>query len=441
MRIYETPKEVASTLARWAPRHISCLLDPSVGTGALVRPLVSRLRGNRSRIYCIDINQDALATVDRKYRRYFGPSMTLLNSDFLNVRFEASFGESPPFDCIVMNPPFAAKRQHLRKVNLDSDRNTKDLICRKSSLEGAFLVRAVQLLKPGGRILAILPSSVVSGNTSQWIREFLLASGSIRCVHELPHFTFERVEARIYLLVFEKSASTKRIILRNHKLVCPDELLLTKYSIGKDNRLDYCFQASRLWFAMLQSATPEAEWSSLKDHADLSRGQADSPDGIEIALHTTDYKNGFWRLTRLNNSRLANRKGSGLRHTDLLVTRVGRRSTDSIGAVVGSAPLDFTDCVIRIRPKNRRSHTRLLFALRCLLVCEEGRSLVQRGSSAKYIVQSDFESLYIPWNLVSIYPKAFAKYKSAVHRHQFLRMQQLERYVRSMLKIRLENRS
>lgn len=433
MKIYETPKEVASTLARWAPRRISCLLDPSVGTGSLVRPLVSRLCANRSRVFCVDVDREALATVNKNYRTYFGPSMTLLNTDFLQVDFDASF------DCVVMNPPFAGKRQDLRNVTVSNDINGKDAICRKSPLEGAFLVRAVHLLKPGGRILAILPSSVVSGTTSQWIREFLLASGSIRCVHELPHFTFERVEARIYLLVFEKSASTKRIILRNHKLVCPDELLLTKYSIGKNSRLDYGFQTSRFWFSTLQSATPEAEWSSLKEHADLSRGQAVSPDGIEKALHTTDYKNGFWSLNRLKNRRLVNRKGSCLRHTDLLVTRVGRRSTDSIGAIVGSAPLDFTDCVIRIRPKNRRSHTRLLFAIRCLLVCEEGRSLVQRGSSAKYIVQSDFESLSIPWNLANMYPKVFAKYKSAVRRHQFIRMQQLERYVRSMLKIRLEN--
>jgi hypothetical protein len=359
--------------------------------------------------------------------------MTLLNTDFLQVDLDASF------DCVVMNPPFAGKRQDLRNVTVADDGNGDGAICRKSPVEGAFLLRAAQLLKPGGRILAVLPSSIVASNTAKWIREFLLDNGSILCVHELPPFTFEKVEARIYLLVFEKNISIRKIVLRNHKLVRPDELLLTKESLCRDMRLDYGFQASRLWFNSLQSVTPEAEWSPLSNYAELMRGQAESPKGVEKAIHTTDYSNGFWLLNRLKNKDSAKRVDDPLKHTDILMTRVGRRGTDSIGVVVGSSPLDFTDCVIRIRAKNRRSRTRVLFALRCLLVCEEGRRLVQRGSSAKYIVQSDFESLSIPWNLANMYPRVFAKYKSAVRGHQFIRMQQLERYVQSMLKIRLEN--
>jgi len=128
-----------------------------------------------------------------------------------------------------------------------------------------------------------------------------------------------------------------------------------------------------------------------------------------------------------------------LKHSDLLVTRVGRRSTDSIGVVVGSASLDCTDCIIRIRPKNKQTRTRLLFALRCLLVCEEGRNLVQRGSSARYIVRSELASLLIPWNLADMYPKSFLKYKTAVSRHQFHHMRRLENCVQKMLRKRFKS--
>ena len=109
MKIHETPKEVASTLARWAPRRISCLLDPSVGTGSLLAPLVPRLRDTKSLIYCVDIDKDALQIVKRRFGCNLGPSLALVRKNFLELDFTKHLKKHGHFDCVVMNPPFAGR--------------------------------------------------------------------------------------------------------------------------------------------------------------------------------------------------------------------------------------------------------------------------------------------------------------------------------------------
>ena len=71
-------------------------------------------------------------------------------------------------------------------------------------LEAAFLCRALELLADGGRLLAIVPCSVVMSESLQWLREELLSQGAIRFVHELPPRSFPGVDSRMYLLVLQQ---------------------------------------------------------------------------------------------------------------------------------------------------------------------------------------------------------------------------------------------
>lgn len=439
MKRHETPKEVASVLARWAPRKISSFLDPAVGNGALLKPLVSKLQRDKSRIVCVDTDPVALEFVKENYKQSFGRSITFVNKNFLETRFSNGHRTKNglKFDCIIMNPPFSGRKSCQERIMLPSGVEGADPVTKKLPLEGAFLVRAIQLLKFGGRVLAILPSSIVASSTGKWLREYLLENGRICCVHELPAFTFKKVEARIYLFVFEKGVPEKPVILRNHKLVRPDQLILRKSMLGDEKRFDYGFQLASIWYQKLQLRTPEAGWALLSRYAELTRGDAKSPEGTQVAIHTTDYDNGFWSLDRLKDKRIDLASKFTLKSSDLLVVRVGRRMTDSIGAVVGSASLGWTDCVIRIRVKRARLRTQLLFALRCVLACEDGKAFLERGCSAKYIVKSDLDRLHVPWELASMYPRIFAKYQMAVRKRHFEQMLSLEKFVQSMLRRRL----
>jgi len=84
-----------------------------------------------------------------------------------------------PVDLVIMNPPFT-DRQKLDLYSSESAENRLALIERvsgsASNLWCYFLALADVLVKPGGRIAAVLPINFMRGNTTEAIRRFLLTN-------------------------------------------------------------------------------------------------------------------------------------------------------------------------------------------------------------------------------------------------------------------------
>jgi len=429
---HETPQEVACALARWSPRHLRTVLDPAVGSGILISSLLDRSPEKVERVVGIDTDPDILQCIRQRFGGLLGSSLSLVCTDFL--RWEPS--DAGPtlqdgFDCIIMNPPFAGKRKFPSQVFEEVEGRFPHRV-RFAPLEGAFVLKAIRLLKPGGRLLAILPNSIMAADSGRPIRHSLLTTGSIVYVHELPAYTFPHVEARVYLLVYEKAAKRRAVVLCNHRLVNPDRLVLSITALGEGLRLDYEFQATRRWHRELKLAAAPAGWSPLREHAEVRRGSAESPSGAESAVHSTDFHSGFWFLHRVEGITTLSTR-DGIRSSDLLVKRVGRRCAESVGPVVGSGAPEWTDCLICIRPKRPRDRLRLLFALRTLLAFEQGRSLLQRGTGASYITERDLRNLSIPFQLSMVYPQLYASYLIAVRQRNYGRMLQVEQEVHRLV--------
>ena len=90
------------------------------------------------------------------------------------------------FDVIVSNPPFS--------ITLDSDTQSNltdnfDLATDKNS-ENLFLERWYQLLKPKGRLAAVLPESFFSTSENMQARIFLYRHFNVRAVVSLPSHAF-----------------------------------------------------------------------------------------------------------------------------------------------------------------------------------------------------------------------------------------------------------
>ena len=160
MHRHETPIELATAVSRHAPRHPKSILDPAVGTGVLLEPMLHRHKKTLDQVVCVDTDSAALLEASAKLSEVFSP-ITLINEDFLGV----CSADSLKFDCIVMNPPFGGKMAALVKLALDGPRCVP--------IEAAFVLKAVRLLQPGGRLLAIVPASLVSSLTTQWVRRQL----------------------------------------------------------------------------------------------------------------------------------------------------------------------------------------------------------------------------------------------------------------------------
>ena len=407
-----TPPAVATVLAKYAPRNPRSILDPCVGSGALVEPLISRAASQKAKVICFDLDSQAVESTRCKFGPKLGTRLYVEQADFLcpsTTRLIRQRWSS--FDCVLMNPPFAARMGSWRSVAVPSQGEV-GAVKKLAPYEGVFLFHAVSLLADHGRLLAVLPASIISGIRCRWIRLELDLLGSVLHVHELPRRTFPKIESQIYLLVFERGRTRSKVVLCNHELNKTRRMVVDRGQLKPESRLDYKHYKAREWFEHLRTATPSLQWSLLSAVADVRRGDAISNGQKVRAIHTNDKWGSFWRSKeRYVSSGTTSRDAVG--HKDILLARVGRGCWDTAGLVTGPLPARFSDCIFGIHVKSM-PRIDFLFAIRCLFGFTFMKSIVGRGTGATYIAKTDLESIQIPLALGSRYPSTFASYNDAV---------------------------
>jgi tRNA1(Val) A37 N6-methylase TrmN6 len=427
---YYTPMDVARALARHAPRHLSSILEPSVGSGILLQPLLKRLGANAANVVCVDEDPQALVSLKKNTPLPVG-NLEVICEDFLSWSKKKT-SEARQFDCVLMNPPFAGKRSAFVELIYQADMAKVKKTIRRVPIEIAFVATAVKFLKPGGRLLAILPTSVIAAGSSRWLREYLLREGWVKYVHELPPFTFKKVSARTYLFVFERHQKQRTLILMNHDLRKPETLTVDGNRLAPNFRFDYGYNQAlstlrRLWDKRA------LKWTQLGDVATILRGEIDSPKGAQSAFHTTSYCNGFWTESARKNQLIKSVTERGIRANDLLVKRVGRNCSKTVGAITNAEGYAASDCLMIIRPRKSEDRERLLFALRVMLAGDIGSHFLESGAGASYLTAAQLVEMQIPINLDRLYLKTFLKYRFALEERDFAEMLRLERQARKRL--------
>ena len=166
-----TPLKVAAFMADWVTSHgAESILDPAFGTGILTSACMECC-GSRS--YTV-FEKDALIVsyiTDELRSR-----VTLYNSDFLTHEFDREF------DGITMNPPYIRHRE-LRgydnareQISLDA----KCIIPKSANLYIYFAVKALTLLRKGGRAALLIPGEWMNANFAAGFKMHLVRSGVLR---------------------------------------------------------------------------------------------------------------------------------------------------------------------------------------------------------------------------------------------------------------------
>jgi hypothetical protein len=302
-----------------------------------------------------------------------------------------------------MNPPFAATKASLHALARPGDGVGSSV--RYMPLEAAFLCRAIDLLEQHGRLLAIVPCSVVMSDNLQWLRDEMLSNGAIRFVHELPPRCFPGVESRMYLMVFDKGVRQRQITLLNHDLHEPERLELA-LADSRVTRLDFGFVSASAVLSRLQTFQ-WLHWTPLRDVAHVLRGDIASPRGPRCVLHSTDFHDGFWRASDRHDASVVGSNDRRVRRGDILMSRVGRNACRSTGRGIGINGISCSDCVVIVRPKSVKLGREILFALRVVLSLDWAKPLVERGTGARYISQNSLLDLSIPMGVWNKYPRQF----------------------------------
>lgn len=175
------------------------VLEPSAGAGAFVLPLIERFmelhRGTeslriektlRDNLYAVEIDPAAHASMLAAITRRWGwlPGRhNLVRGDFFTTDFatnswtESLFGDSRMFDMIIGNPPFGGTICPALQDRLDARYGERDGFKIKKETYSFFIVRAVEMLRPAGRLRFICSDTFLTIPTMKGLREFLLNRG------------------------------------------------------------------------------------------------------------------------------------------------------------------------------------------------------------------------------------------------------------------------
>lgn len=166
---YFTPPRVASLMASWSlgndPRSI---LDPAIGTGALVRACIDA--GTSAAIVAYEKDAQIIKYCDVPSR------VEVRHQDFLLC-------ESPErFDAVVMNPPYVRHREFegYESVRTALSLRTGYIIPPSANMYIYFSVKATLKLNAAGRAALLIPTEWMNSNFGVSFKKYLLERGLLR---------------------------------------------------------------------------------------------------------------------------------------------------------------------------------------------------------------------------------------------------------------------
>lgn len=209
---YFTPDPIVDLAVKIiAPRATDLIIDPFCGSGHFLTKCLSFVVSNQGEtISDHDINEfkffhlHGIEKSDRMVRIAM-TDMLLHDDGHTNIRnidallsFEnypdlvalKEDGNTDPaiFDIVVTNPPFGStvKKDALSMLGrFELAQGRKSL-----PLEVLGLERAIQLLKPNGRMAIILPEHLLKGKSNRYVREWLFANCELKAMISFPEEAF-----------------------------------------------------------------------------------------------------------------------------------------------------------------------------------------------------------------------------------------------------------
>lgn len=214
------------------------VLEPSAGDGAFVLPLIERFMAlhegsERERlrrvltenVFAIEIDRKAHASLLGAIERRWGglpEQHNLLCGDFFVTDFHAPpegnflFSDQRRFDVILGNPPFGGTIEPRLQDQLDGRYGERDGLKIKKETYSFFIVRSVELLRPGGQLRFICSDTFLTIPTMKGLREFLLNRG--RASVSTIDVNFEETTQPMVVLDFAAIGRTQQVEIDGRQL-------------------------------------------------------------------------------------------------------------------------------------------------------------------------------------------------------------------------------
>jgi len=141
------------------------------------------------------------------------------------------------FDVLLTNPPFAGEIKDLGILRQYFFGKKKGKLVNKVERHILFIERALDMIRPDGRLAIVLPQGVLNNTNMEYVREYLFDKARILAVVGLHGNTFKpHTGTKTSVLFLQKWADNDKI-LKNYPI-----FMAVSKKPGKDNSGDYIYK-------------------------------------------------------------------------------------------------------------------------------------------------------------------------------------------------------
>ena len=186
-----TPDWVADAMVGWAAADADHVFDPAVGAGAVFRAAKRRAARRGSGIALLGSELDPAALRSGLDHGLTSPDLQGVTlGDFMKV------DSSRRFRAIVANPPYVRHHRFTAeskaRLHAFAQRTVGEALDRRAGLHVFFLLRALTLLEPGGRLAFLVPADICEGRFAPalwgWIAQAFRIEAAITFAPEASPF-------------------------------------------------------------------------------------------------------------------------------------------------------------------------------------------------------------------------------------------------------------
>ena len=197
---YYTPEKAVDFMIRWATKTLAIegkagfkIIDPSFGNGQFLKASAAHatIAKPEDQIFGIELDTETFRASLDLLQRYRINVVNLYNNDFFSsdLFFEKRLGKkTEAFDAVVGNPPFIRYQNFKGKAHaLKRALEHGVKLPGHASSWAPFLVHAVSLVKPGGRLAMVVPAELSYAAYAKNVLDYLL-----RQFEHLSILTFQK---------------------------------------------------------------------------------------------------------------------------------------------------------------------------------------------------------------------------------------------------------
>ena len=205
-------------MVRWAVRRSDKVIDPSFGDGAFLRASSQYVANPNRQLYGVELDKEVYNASKKYLDRY--QITKLWQGDFFasDSFFRDNFGRTLPveaFEAVVGNPPFIRYQSFKGEGRTLALQRAADLgvhLPGHVSAWAPFLVHAVSLVKPGGRLAMVAPAELGHAAYAKEVLAFLLEQFATLNILTFKKRLFPRLGEDTLIVLGEAKGGTEGLL-------------------------------------------------------------------------------------------------------------------------------------------------------------------------------------------------------------------------------------